>query len=81
MDVEDTLEHEPLVTALLVQVKQHYGDAAGAQVVAVVGPWGSGKTWVLEQLRPRLTGVARSFNPWLFGDELALHRGFASLII
>lgn len=57
--------------------------------LGLIGPWGSGKTTVLDELVRLLKnpdsdaallmgeawGVAQ-FNPWLYSDTLALHQGF-----
>ena len=48
-------------------------------IVGIYGRWGEGKTSVLNFLRKDLKGLGASvvdFNPWLFGDEQALLRGF-----
>lgn len=61
---------------------------SASSVLAVIGPWGSGKTTVLQELKRRLAeGVATGlgageawsvaeFNPWLYSDTIALHGGF-----
>jgi len=54
--------------------------AGGAMAAAVVGPWGSGKSSVLNLVRARLDEhreevVVIEFNPWLYSgtNELVLH--------
>jgi len=63
--------------------RQHFADAIAAQlvalkdderiVIALEGPWGSGKTWLLERVAEKLDRqVVVRFNPWLVGhaDDL-----------
>lgn len=61
-----------------------------ARTHALVGPWGSGKTWILDRVieSVRLSASTSpldlrvvSFNPWFYADEAALYRGFASLLV
>ena len=53
-------------------------------VVGIFGPWGSGKTTVLNLLRVRLVEndsvVVRDFNPWRLTDDSAIFRGFFSVL-
>jgi hypothetical protein len=67
----------------------HLADKASTSSFAIVGPWGSGKTWLLEAtIKAMSTGAdapqARDlirFNPWFFADEKALFVGFAELLL
>lgn len=79
--VEDLLDREQFVASFIARLASLRTRQADSRVIAIVGPWGSGKTWLLDRVRPDLGGVARGFNPWLFSDELALYRGFASLLL
>lgn len=49
-------------------------------VVGIHGPWGDGKTTVLNMLRQDLESdektIVRDFNPWRLSDEEAMLRGF-----
>ncbi len=53
-------------------------------VVGVYGPWGDGKTTVLNLLRANLTDeeaiVVRDFNPWRVADSDSMFRGFFSTL-
>jgi len=53
-------------------------------IVGIHGPWGDGKTTVLNLLRSELSSddaiVIRDFNPWRLADEEAMLRGFFSVI-
>ena len=53
-------------------------------VVAIYGPWGDGKTTVLNLLRANLasndTMVVRDFNPWRLADDDSIFRGFFSIL-
>lgn len=62
----------------------------GSSTFALVGPWGSGKSWLLSAV---LEHVGRSdawrtgshstvyFNPWFYADEQALFAGFSTLLL
>jgi len=53
-------------------------------VIGIHGPWGDGKTTVLNLLRINLakdnTIVIRDFNPWRITDEDSMLRGFFSVL-
>ena len=53
-------------------------------VVGIYGPWGDGKTTVLNLLRTNLVSddaiVVRDFNPWRLTDDAAIFRGFFSML-
>ena len=53
-------------------------------VIGVNGPWGDGKTTVLNLLRAGLSGdqmfVVCDFNPWRLKDEETMFRGFFSVL-
>src|SRR5690606_24517678 len=53
-------------------------------VVGIHGPWGDGKTTVLNMLRADLEAmgntVVRSFNPWRLSDEDSMLRGFVFML-
>jgi len=53
-------------------------------VVGIYGPWGDGKTTILNMLRGDLESdemtVVRDFNPWRLTDEESMFRGFFSML-
>ncbi|MDW7760405.1 MAG: P-loop NTPase fold protein [Acidobacteriota bacterium] len=53
-------------------------------VVGIYGPWGEGKTTVLNLLRSELSSsdaiVVRDFNPWRHTDDDAMLRGFFTVL-
>lgn len=53
-------------------------------VIGIHGPWGDGKTTVLNMLRADLERSAQTliveFNPWRFTDETAMLRGFFGVL-
>ncbi|MGJ8721079.1 MAG: KAP family P-loop NTPase fold protein [Salinibacterium amurskyense] len=67
---------EQLTSAIVGDPNSH-----SSRTVALVGAWGSGKSWLLDEVRPSLGGITREFNPWLFADEIGIFQGFASLIL
>ncbi len=79
--VQDVLNRDQFVASFIKRMASLRTRESSSRVIAIVGPWGSGKTWLLDRVRPDLGGVTRAFNPWLFSDELALYRGFASLLL
>lgn len=81
MRAEDQLGRESLVNSVLRRIAAIGANRPESRIIAVVGPWGSGKTWVMDGVRPAVGGVARDFNPWLFSDELGLYRGFALMLL
>ncbi|MBM7411889.1 type II secretory pathway predicted ATPase ExeA [Clavibacter michiganensis] len=57
----------------------------GSSVVAVIGPWGSGKSSLLNMIRRRLASaqthesaawIEVEFNPWYYADQSSLQAGF-----
>jgi predicted KAP-like P-loop ATPase len=80
---EDRLGRAEFALALANQVATARADRGF--VVGLIGPWGSGKTSVLnlleEELRGREEVTVVRFNPWLFsGTEQLLARFFEELI-
>lgn len=57
-------------------------------VIALTGPWGAGKSWVLDRLVEELECASPErihvrtlrFNPWLYSDEGSLFAGFAQVL-
>ena len=53
-------------------------------VIGIYGPWGAGKTTVLNLIRANLVKndgiVLRDFNPWRLTDETEILRGFFSML-
>lgn len=82
------LGRDSLVDKVVASVAGAHADSAAARIYALVGEWGSGKSWILDrvlkELRGRSTGGADpvvEFNPWLFGSEEAIGRGFATALV
>ena len=52
--------------------------------MGIYGPWGDGKTTVLNLLRANLARndamVVRDFNPWRLADDDSIFRGFFSIL-
>lgn len=69
----------------VVEVLDAIADGSESGVVAIVGPWGSGKTSLLNLVQARLKeGEAWSygaFNPWMVADLPSLVREFFSTLM
>ncbi|HAM44413.1 MAG TPA: hypothetical protein DCM67_05265, partial [Propionibacteriaceae bacterium] len=87
---EFDLGRTPLASAHARGVVERLQSSRESATFALVGDWGSGKTWLLEALlrdlkespdwaATRCTVVP--FNPWYYADEKALFAGFASLLV
>jgi hypothetical protein len=80
---EDVLGRERLAEAIALQVRT--APTAGGFVVGVLGPWGEGKTSVLNLVfsileRDSPDTIRMQFDPWLFSSsEQLLQRYFAEL--
>ncbi|MET8358090.1 P-loop NTPase fold protein [Micromonospora sp. NPDC005171] len=68
MDAEDLLSRVPVAASLAKQLRAI--QAPNGYVVAVMGPWGSGKTSLINLTRRRLEEdpvvPVLEFNPWMF---------------
>lgn len=78
---EDVLQRLGQAEAFADQVRRL--DASDGMVVAVLGPWGSGKTSFVNLARPRLAASCSAvleFNPWMFsGAEQLVNSFFVEL--
>jgi hypothetical protein len=84
------LGRAPLASKQVRQVVERLTTSRESATFALVGEWGSGKTWLLDALLRALVsspdwGTTRCtvvhFNPWYYADEQALFAGFASLLV
>jgi hypothetical protein len=80
---EDQLGRTKFAEALALEIATAPGDAG--QVLALLGPWGSGKTSVLnmvtEVLEERPDVAVLRFNPWYFtGTDQLVTRFFAEVV-
>lgn len=80
--IEDKLNRAPFaerVACVLRGVPKGTG-----LVVGIHGPWGDGKTTVLNLLRLELQAdsqvIVRDFNPWRLSDEDSMLRGFFTML-
>ena len=81
--VEDRLGRAGFAEALALEIATAPGDAG--LVLALLGPWGTGKTSVLnmvaEVLGDRPDVAVLRFNPWYFtGTEQLVSRFFAEVV-
>ena len=84
------LGRTPLAFAQARQVAERIMRNRESSTFALVGDWGSGKTWLLEAMLRDLEsnpdwhtarGTVVRFNPWYYGDEQALFAGCASRLV
>ena len=84
------LGRAPLASAQTRQIVERIISNRESATFALVGEWGSGKTWLLEALLRELEtnhewhgtrSTVVHFNPWYYADEQALFAGFASLLV
>jgi Cdc6-like AAA superfamily ATPase len=82
LDTDDRLHRTTFIDSLYRQITSV--PLSDSFVIALNGPWGSGKTSVLRLLANRIGKnpnlVLIKFNPWLYGSEAALIEGFYSAI-
>lgn len=80
----------PIATSRALELVDRIGARRESSVFALVGEWGSGKTWLLDALLQEVESNAEwaptrctilHFNPWYFADEQALFTGFATLLV
>lgn len=82
-EAEDRLGRAPFAAGVVRSIESR-GDLSSV-VIAIYGPWGDGKTTVLNFVRHRLEAsggrfVVVPFNPWLIRDELNLLPVFFSTL-
>jgi AAA+ ATPase superfamily predicted ATPase len=79
---EDLLNRAKLVETIADQLRRI--NSSEGFVVGIIGPWGSGKTslinLVLEELRKTSAYTVLEFNPWMFsGADQLVERFFSEL--
>ncbi|NNM45224.1 P-loop NTPase fold protein [Knoellia koreensis] len=79
---EDRLRRRPGAGSIAEEIR--HADASEGFVLGVVGPWGSGKTSILNMVREFLEAepalVTVDFNPWAFsGTDELMHAFFREL--
>jgi len=82
------LGRDALVAKVVAAVAASNADSTAARIYALLGPWGSGKSWILDRAVRKLRGDNKDatdpvveFNPWLFGSDEAIGRGFATALV
>lgn len=90
MSTELDLGRDPIAVAHAEELLGRISDRRDSSTFALVGEWGSGKTWLLESILGHLQKHERwastqctivRFNPWYYADEQALFAGFSALLI
>lgn len=84
------LGRSSLALSLATQAVERIASSRQSATLALVGDWGAGKSWLLDELVAQLEQAplwsqARCtvvrFNPWYYADERALFAGFATLLV
>jgi predicted KAP-like P-loop ATPase len=74
---DDAFGRAPFAKAMARQLRQL--QRGESYVVGLQGPWGSGKTSILNMITEELEGLPEmgllQFNPWLFSGSSASTRG------
>ena len=68
----DFLGRTKRVESICDFIKKNGGNRAGATGIAITGGWGTGKSWMLEQIRKRMAAedvICVDFRPWVYGDK------------
>jgi predicted KAP-like P-loop ATPase len=63
----------------LVEVLQQVRQQTESSVLAVIGPWGSGKSSILNMVIGKVDKgpwAVAHFNPWIYSDQESLQHGF-----
>ncbi|TAJ47853.1 MAG: hypothetical protein EPO52_06525 [Herbiconiux sp.] len=76
-----------LVASYSDQIRED-AERGKSRIFGLTGPWGSGKSWLLERMMEHLKSstsdsgdIVVEFNPWIFPDETALYRGFTLMLL
>lgn len=80
---DDRLRRGPFVDSLL-RLLLTISSGNDSTVVGLVGPWGSGKTQILNELRPALRGYSIkvvNFTPWAAEDATGLQAEFHAALL
>jgi hypothetical protein len=85
-DAEDTLERAPFVRRLASALIDGKTQRATGVVIGITGPWGSGKSSLLNLLREHLkttyaNAIVVSFDPWLISGRNDLISAFLRELI
>lgn len=67
----DFLQRDGRADKICEFLSRNRGNTEGATGVAITGGWGTGKSWMLEQVKIKLTSrgeLCIDFKPWVYGD-------------
>lgn len=80
-ETEDELGRAPFVETVTKQIDRAAANDPST-VFGLVGEWGSGKTSIIEQVRPKLSAdwVIADFTPWSSGDASAMSFEFVATL-
>jgi predicted KAP-like P-loop ATPase len=81
---QDLLDRGPFA-GRVTELVEHVAGESPSAVLALLGPWGSGKTTVLHFVRRRLEGKddwrVVEFNPWMVSDLPSLVQEFFTTLV
>ena len=70
-DDTDRLERQDRAKHIFNFLKKHNGYYKGATGIAIIGEWGTGKSWLLEKIKKLLSDdkqICIDFRPWIYGE-------------
>lgn len=78
----DFLQRDGRAEKICDFLRKNRGNTEGATGVAITGGWGTGKSWMLEQVKIKLTSrgeLCMDFKPWVYGDGNIIRHFYLTL--
>ena len=78
----DFLQRDGRAEKICDFLRKNRGNTEGATGVAITGGWGTGKSWMLEQVKIKLTSMGElcmDFKPWVYGDGNIIRHFYLTL--
>ena len=78
----DFLQRDGRAEKICDFLSKNRGNTEGATGVAITGGWGTGKSWMLEQVKIKLTSrgeLCMDFKPWVYGEGNIIRHFYLTL--